>query len=167
MEFLGVDWQPMMAPDLSLLESFARGTIIYFAVFVIMRGTLRRTAGELTMLDFIFVLLVANGAADSMVGGSISVANGLVLILTVVFWNYALNTLSWYLPALQRWTMPPPLQVIREGKLMPRNMRREFLTQDELMAKLREDGIEDVGEVKAAYIEGDGNISIIPFESRA
>lgn len=164
MEFLGVDWQSVMAPDLSLLESFVRGTVIYFAVFVIMRGTLRRTAGELTMLDFIFVLLVANGAADSMVGGSISIANGLALILTIVFWNYALNTLSWYLPALQRWTMPPPLQVVRDGKLIRRNMRKEFLTEDELMAKLREDGIEHVSDVKAAYIEGDGNISIIPHE---
>lgn len=164
MEFLGVDWQPVMAPDLSLVESFVRGTVIYFAVFMIMRGTLRRTAGELTMLDFIFVLLVANGAADSMVGGSISIANGLALILTIVFWNYALNTLSWYLPALQRWTMPPPLQVVRDGNLIRRNMRKEFLTEDELMAKLREDGIEHVSDVKAAYIEGDGNVSIIPHE---
>ena len=165
MGVLDVDWRAMVEPDISLLESFVRGTALYVIVFIIMRSTLRRTAGELTMLDFIFVLLVANGASDSMTGGSISILNGTVIILTVVFWNYAINTVSWHIPIVQRWTTPPPLQVVREGKMIPRNMRKEFLTEDELMAKIREDGVEDIAAVKAAYIEGDGNISVIPYES--
>lgn len=77
-------WEKILQPDLWLFESFLRGTILYFSVLIIMRTTLRRTAGELSMLDFIFVLLVANAASDSMVGGSVSVTNGLVLIITVV-----------------------------------------------------------------------------------
>jgi uncharacterized membrane protein YcaP (DUF421 family) len=161
---LAVNWNDVFTPDVSILESFIRGTVIYFAVFIIMRSTLRRTAGELTMLDFIFVLLVASGAADAMVGGSISAINGIVLILTIVAWNYALNTLSWYFPIIERWTVPPPLQIVRKGRLVRRNMRKEFLTEAELMSKLREDGIESVSDVKAAFIEGDGNISIIAYD---
>lgn len=164
-EVLGFDWNSILVPDISILESFVRATGLYFFVFIIMRSTLRRTAGELSMLDFIFVLLVANGAADAMVGGSISATNGAVLILTVVGWNYALNTLSWHWPALQRLTSPPPLQVIREGKLMHYNMRKEFITKDELMGQLREQGLEDIERVKSAYLEGDGNISVIPYEA--
>lgn len=154
-------WEDILKPDLALTESILRGTILYFAVFIIMRSTLRRTAGELSMLDFIFVLLVANGAADSMVGGSISVLNGIVLILTVVAWNYALNTLSWYIPVLERWTTPPPIQLVKDGEMMRRNMRKEFITTEELMAQLREEGIEDISKVKSALLEGDGNISVI------
>jgi len=160
----GVEWQAVLKPDIPLLESFLRGTVLYFFVFLVMRGTLRRTAGELSMLDFIFVLLVANGASDSMTGGSTSVTNGIVIILTVIGWNYALNSLSWYVPALQRLTSPPPLPVIRDGKMIPRNMRKEFLTREELMAQLREEGIEDISMVKAAHIEGDGNVSVITYE---
>lgn len=161
---LGFDWDILLRPDISILESFARGTILYFFVLIVMRVTLRRTAGELSMLDFIFVLLIANGAADAMVGGSISVTNGLILILTIVAWNYALNTLSWYMPALERLTSPPPLQIIRNGEMMRRNMRKEFITKDELMGKLREEGVEDVSHVKSAYVEGDGKISVIQYE---
>jgi uncharacterized membrane protein YcaP (DUF421 family) len=157
-------WEGILSPDLAITESILRGTIIYFAVFIIMRSTLRRTAGELSMLDFIFVLLVANGAADSMVGGSISVVNGIILILTVVAWNYALNTLSWYIPALERWTTPPPIQLVKDGEMMRRNMRKEFITTEELMAQLREEGFEDISKVKSALLEGDGNISVIPVE---
>jgi len=167
MELTGVDWRAIIEPDVPILESVVRGTILYFFVFTLMRGTLRRTAGELSMIDFIFVLLVANGAADSMTGGAVSITSGIVIILTIVAWNYLLNSLSWYIPALQRWTTPPPLQVIDNGKLLRRNMRKEFLTEDELMAQLREEGIEDVSSVKAAHIEGDGNISVITNDDEA
>ncbi len=43
-------------------------------------------------------------------------------------------------------------------------MRRELVTVDELMGELRLQGISEIGEVKAAYIEGDGRISIIGRE---
>jgi uncharacterized membrane protein YcaP (DUF421 family) len=43
-------------------------------------------------------------------------------------------------------------------------MRKEFLSEQELMAQLREEGIDDVTRVKAAHLEGDGNISVIPYE---
>lgn len=43
-------------------------------------------------------------------------------------------------------------------------MRRELLTKDELMANLRENGVEDLSKVKKAFVEGDGNISFILFD---
>ena len=43
-------------------------------------------------------------------------------------------------------------------------MRREFLTEQELMGHLREQGIAGLADVKAAYIEGDGAISVITGE---
>lgn len=100
-----------------------------------------------------------------MVGGSISVSNGFVTILTVVAWNYLLNTVAWHIPAVERWTLPQPLKIVDEGKMLPRNMRREFITKQELLSQLREEGIEDVSNVKSAYIEGDGNISVIPYDT--
>jgi uncharacterized membrane protein YcaP (DUF421 family) len=51
--------------------------------------------------------------------------------------------------------------VIRDGELLRRNMRREFLTEEELMSRLRQEGISDVKEVKSAHIEGNGNISVV------
>jgi len=164
MLFGGVDWGYIFTPDVPLLESFIRGTVFYVLVFVIMRGTLRRTAGQLTMLDFVFVLLVASGAANAMSGESVAIPNGIVIIVTIVGWNYLFNTLTWYVPMFERLMTPQPLKVIHNGELVVRNMRREFITRDELYTKLREEGIEDASEVREAYIEGDGNMSIIRYD---
>jgi uncharacterized membrane protein YcaP (DUF421 family) len=44
-------------------------------------------------------------------------------------------------------------------------MRRELVTEEELMSQLREQGVEELGRVKAAYVEGDGRISVIADDS--
>jgi uncharacterized membrane protein YcaP (DUF421 family) len=164
MSFSGTDWQEVFTTEYSIVELFVRATVLYFVVFLIMRFTLRRSAGELSMLDFIFVLLVANGAADAMTGGATSIPAGVVTVVTVVLWNFLLNSLGYYFPLIDRLIAPPPLLVIRDGKMVRNNMRREFLTKEELMAQLREQGVDDIARVKTAYLEGDGNISVVTFE---
>jgi uncharacterized membrane protein YcaP (DUF421 family) len=166
MGIFGSDWSDVFAADVPIFELFVRATVLYFSVFIILRSTLRRSAGELSMLDFIFVLLVANGAADAMTGGATSIVAGLVTVVTVVAWNYVLNSLSFYIPLVERLVAPPPLQIVRDGKMLRHNMRKEFLSPNELMGQLREQGIEDVAEVRRAHIEGDGNISVITFDRR-
>jgi len=164
MSQLDVDWKTVFATDIPLLETVVRGSVIYLAVFFLLRLSLRRTAGELTMLDFVFVLLAASAGADAMTGGSTSISNSIVLVATIVAWNYSLNSLGYFVPFIERLVSPSPLQVIRNGKVIRKNMRREFVTTEELHMQLREEGVENVEDVKAAFIEGDGNISVIPFQ---
>ena len=45
--------------------------------------------------------------------------------------------------------------------MLPRNMRTELVTRDELMTHLREEGVSDIGEVEQACMESDGMISVI------
>lgn len=99
-----------------------------------------------------------------MLGGSISITNGVVLVATIVGWNHLLNLLGFRISWFERLMSPPPLQVIRDGQLLRKNMRRELLTLEDLKTHMREDGIQDITHVRSAFVEGDGNISIIPYE---
>ena len=56
---------------------------------------------------------------------------------------------------------PPDLILIENGKMLRKNMRAELVTAEELMAQLRENGIEDCAQVKRACMEADGMISVI------
>jgi uncharacterized membrane protein YcaP (DUF421 family) len=58
------------------------------------------------------------------------------------------------------------LLLIKDGQMLRRNMRQEMITEDELMSKLREQGVENVSEVKKAYLEGDGQVSVITDDSK-
>jgi len=88
------------------------------------------------------------------------VTEGLILIAVLVLWDYALNAASYRFRFIERLVSAPPIPVVRDGKLLRRNMRREFLTEDELMSSLRQQEITSLEEVKLAYIEGDGAITV-------
>jgi uncharacterized membrane protein YcaP (DUF421 family) len=59
---------------------------------------------------------------------------------------------------------PAPLPLIKDGKIMRRNLRQELLTVDDLLGQLREQGVHDVSEVKRSFIESDGHLSVIKFQ---
>nr|WP_269142361.1 YetF domain-containing protein [Sphingomonas sp. IC-11] len=155
------DWLDVFGPETPLFELLARGSALYFGVLALVRLMPRRTGGELATMDLIFVLLIAEAAAHAL-GDYSSVADGLVTIATLMAWNYVINLLSFRFPAVERLVSSPPIQIIRDGELLRRNMRREYVTEEELTAHLREEGLERFDEVKSAHVEGDGKITFIP-----
>lgn len=160
MDLLPEDWTEIFHPEAPLLELLVRGTVLYFGILVLLRIMPRRTGGELATMDLVFVVLIA-GAGTLSLGEYTSLADGMIVIATLMGWNYLVNALSFHVPLIERLVSAPPLQVVRDGKLLRRNMRREWLTEDELMGHLRELGIEDLSEVKAAYVEGEGQITAV------
>jgi len=82
-------------------------------------------------------------------------------VLTIVAWNWLLDWASYRFAIVRRFAEPPKLTLISRGVPQRRNLRREFITMDELEAKMREQGIEKISDVKAAYLEADGQISVI------
>jgi uncharacterized membrane protein YcaP (DUF421 family) len=108
--------------------------------------------------------MIADAAQNAMAGEYKSVTEGFVLVGTIVFWDYLLDYLSYRFPGFRHWITPSPLPLIQDGKMVRRNMRQELVTREELMEHLREQGIEDITDVKEACLEGDGQISVIKKE---
>jgi uncharacterized membrane protein YcaP (DUF421 family) len=160
MEFLPANWLKVFAPETPFWELVARGAVLYFGILILMRFMPRRTGGELATMDLIFVILIAEAAAHAM-GDYTSLTDGILLIAILMAWNYLVNFLSYHIPLVEKLVSAPPLQVVKDGRLLRRNMRREFLTEEELMDHLRQEGIENLKDVKEAYIEGEGKITVI------
>lgn len=155
-----VDFAKVFHIEVSVVELIFRGSILYLGILFLFRVLPRRTGGELAMMDLIFVLLIAEAATHSL-GGYSSVTEGFIVIVTLMAWNYLFNFLSYYIPFFEKVVSAPPLTVIKNGKMLKRNMRREYLTEEELIDHLRIEGIDDIQEVKSAHVEGDGKISVV------
>jgi uncharacterized membrane protein YcaP (DUF421 family) len=87
----------------------------------------------------------------------------MILISTIVGWNWLLDGACFHWPAARRFANPESLVLIRAGQVMSANLAREWISTDELRSKLREQGIENPREVRVARLEGDGQISVIPY----
>jgi len=156
-----MDWKSIFLPDTPLLEIILRGSLMYMALFTMLRVILKRQTGTLGMTDLLLITLLADAAQNAMAGEYKSISDGIVLVGTIVFWNYALDWLSFKSPWFARLIEPAPLPLIKDGKILRKNMRQEFITEDELMMQLRQQGLDDVSKVKQAAIESDGQISVI------
>jgi uncharacterized membrane protein YcaP (DUF421 family) len=162
---LNFDLSSVFVFSVSPLELILRGTLMYWFLFTVFRFVLRRDVGSLGVSDFLFVVILGDAAQNAMIGNATSATDGMVLIATLVFWSYALDFMSFRFPAIERLTAAPRLCLVRNGKMLRRNMRRELITDQELGAKIRQEGVEDIAMVKWMYLEADGEMSLIRQET--
>ena len=134
---------------------------MYLIIFGLMRVVLKRQAGGIGTTDVLVIVLLAEVAGNGFSADYQSLSEGAVLVGTVLFWSYAIERLVHRFPAVERLLRPPTLLLVEDGRMLRRNMRAELVTQEELMAQLRENGVDDIGEVKRACMEADGMISVV------
>lgn len=147
---------------MELLEIAGRSLVVYAAVLVGMRLGGRRELGQLTPFDVVVVLLVANAVQNAMVGPDTTLQGGLVSAATLLLANAAVARLRIGSPRLRELVEGVPLVLIQHGEWVTRNLRHEDLTEDEVMAAVREHGdIGDVHDVALAVLEDDGSISVV------
>ena len=160
LSFIQVDWNSVFVPSLSILEVILRGSLIYLFLFVVLR-VLRRGAGAIGISDLLVVVLIADAAQNAMGSEYRSVTEGVVLVLTIVGWDYLFDWLGYRIPALRPVLRPSALLLIKNGKLQKHNMRKEMLSEEELLGELREQGVSNIAEVKFGFIESNGHISVV------
>jgi uncharacterized membrane protein YcaP (DUF421 family) len=159
-----MDWAGMLAPDKSLLESFARGSAVYLSIIVLFRVAMRRQGGSIGLPDIMLVVLVSECVSGSLSAESKSIPNGLTAVAALLFWSFVFDRLGHRWPWFQRLLEPRPLVLVRDGKPVRENLDCEGITDDELKAQLRLNGVEDESRVKLATLEADGEVSVIPKE---
>lgn len=137
-----------------------RAAVLYFAILLLLRVMPRRTGGELGTMDLVMILLVTEAATHSL-GGYGSLGDGLFVIAVLMLIDYGVNAMSYRARWFERLVASPPLPIVLHGKLQRRNMRREFITEDELRAELRAHDIDDLSEVERACVEPEGEITFV------
>jgi uncharacterized membrane protein YcaP (DUF421 family) len=153
----------MTVPDLpaDLLGVVGRTVIVYVGVIVILRVAGKREVAQLSMLDFVLILLIANGVQNAMVGDNVTVAAGLTAALTLVVADRVLAVLQVRSARFRRVVEGEPRLLVHDGTVLARAMRQEGITDDELMSALRQHGLTRVEDASLAVLETNGAISII------
>ena len=156
-----MDWAWLVDFKVPAWELILRGSAMYWFLFLIFRLVLRRDVGAVGVADVLLVVLVADASQNAMTGGYTSVAEGAVLVATLIGWNLLLDWMAYRFPWAYRLVEPPPLLLIRGGRVLHKNLRSEMITLAELRGHLRQHGVESFDEVKAAWYESDGQFSVI------
>ena len=160
------DWHAMFVPTTPLLEIVLRGTLMYLALFVLLRIVPARQVGAVSTADLLVVVLIADVSQNAFSADYKSLTEGLILAGTIVFWNYAIDLAGFKWRAFERLVEEPRLTLVEDGEILWDNMGKERITHAELMSQLRQQGVESPAEVKLASLEPNGRISVISREGR-
>ena len=158
---MSLDWSGIFGIETSPLELIVRGSAMYLFLFLVFRVVIRRRVGSVGMADILILVIVADAAQNGMAGEYRTVTEGAILISTIIAWSVLADFLTYKSPRLQKLLEPPPLLLIENGRVNRRNLRHEFLSEDELKAKLREHGVTDYAQVEKAFLESEGEVSVI------
>jgi uncharacterized membrane protein YcaP (DUF421 family) len=160
MEGASMDWIEWFVPTGSLLEMLVRGTVMYLALFCFLRFLPRRQIGALAVSDLLVLVLIADAAQNGMAGEYRSITEGLVLVATILLWDFVIDWLDYRFPGLQL-NIGKPVMVIHNGRLLKKNLEKQYVSEGELMSQLRLQGVDDLRSIRKAYVEGDGRLSVI------
>ena len=160
-----MDWGDVFRLTVNPFELIVRGTSVYWFIFILFRVVLRRGAGAVGIADVLLLVLIADAAQNAMSGDYKSVTDGVILVSTIIGWSVLVEWLAYRFPAMGKLLEPSPLALVENGRPNRRNLRQEFMSEDELLSKLREHGIERIEDVKRATMESDGSVSVVPKKS--
>jgi uncharacterized membrane protein YcaP (DUF421 family) len=162
-----MDWPSIFELRTPVLEIFVRGSVMYLMLFLLLRVVVKRETGTTGTTDLLVLVLIADAAQNAMAGEYTSITDGLILVAVIIGWSYLLDFLALRSRTAAKLIRPRPLRLIRDGKVMHRNLRQEMVRPEELEGLLREQGIEDVDEVWEAWMESDGQFSVITRETHS
>lgn len=149
-------------PELeNILDVVLRSSVVYALLIVVFRLAGKRHVAQLSLIDFILILLVSNAVQNAMVGEDTTLGGGIVAALTLVAINVILTKLTVKNKFISKIVEGEPKLLLRDGNVLANVLNKENLTIQELEEAVRKAGHNNLSEVALAILETDGSISVI------
>src|SRR5690348_5350754 len=123
---MSVDWSELFKLSVSPIELIVRGSLMYWFLFALFRIVIRRRVGAVGMGDMLILVIVADAAQNAMAGEYRSITDGFILVGTLIAWTVFTDWLTYKSRFLEKLLQPPPLPLVREGRILHRNLRHEM-----------------------------------------
>jgi uncharacterized membrane protein YcaP (DUF421 family) len=146
-------------------EIVIRAAVVYFFVIIGLRLTGRRALGQLNTPDVVLVLIIANAVQNAMLGPDTSLIGGLIAAGTLLIVNAISSEVRSRSRRATRFFEGEPVILVNHGRLIPENLRRQHIGEDELAEALHEHGLESAAQVKLCILEIDGSLSVVPMDA--
>ncbi|WMR30846.1 DUF421 domain-containing protein [Metapseudomonas otitidis] len=147
------------------MDAVFRAAAIYFALLVIFKFSGRRSLSEITIFDFVLLLIIGEATQQALLGDDFSVTNAVLVIVTLISIDVVLTRLQWRWPRFDLWLEGSPVIVVEHGALLKSRLDAARLREEDILEAAREKhGLERLEQIRYAIVERNGKISIIPAQ---
>ncbi|MEJ7647046.1 MAG: YetF domain-containing protein [Chryseolinea sp.] len=161
------DWERILvnnAPATFFLEVVFRSAVMFLALLIGLKVAGRRGVKQLSIFELVIVISLGSAAGDPMFYKDVGLLHALVVLIVVLALYRMLTWLTAKSTLFEKFLEGVTECLIDEGKISFQTFQRESLAQDEFFTELRLKNVDHLGQVKRAYLETSGDISVFFYE---
>src|SRR5690242_19313889 len=138
-----------------------RATFLFLFVYLLTRIVGRRELSSLEPFDLILLVVIGDAVQQGLTQDDYSVTGAFLAIGTIAMMQLIVSYTNFRFPKLRPFLDGEPIVVVQDGKPIEKNLRRERVTMDDLLAAARQQNIASLDDVAWAVMETSGAMSFI------
>jgi len=146
------------------VETILKTIFLYFFVIAIYRIMGKKELGQLSIVDLMVSILIAELIAIS-IDSEVSILASIIPIIALVVLQILVSYLSLKSDKFRYLLEGRPTVIIKNGKLNFKAMSNIRYSLDDLIMQLRLQGVKSIEKVKYAVLENNGNLSVFKDDS--
>lgn len=148
------------------MDVVLRATAMFAIVFLLLRLLGKRELGQLAPFELVTLVVIGDLIQQGVTHNDFSLTGATLAIGTFAFWTVVIGWISYFSPHAEKYLSGEPRVIVRDGRILRGNMRRERMTMMELESEMRLAGIGSLHDVAWAILEPNGKISFIGADEK-
>ena len=144
-----------------LVRVVVLGVLGYVALIVMLRASRKRTLAQMNVFDFVYIVVMGELLAMTIMDDHVSLARGLVALAVLILLQAFISWLTTKSERVERFINGEPTLLFHRGRFLRDAMRAQRVTEDEILSAAREEGVADMGDVEAVVLETNGSFSVV------
>lgn len=145
-----------------LARTVVVGVAAYGLLIAMLRASGKRTLSKMNAFDFVVTVALGSTLATVLLNRSVPLAEGVAALALLICLQYAITWLAVRVPAVQALVKSEPTLLLHDGCYLDQALKRQRVTRDEVLAALRQSGMDDPAGARSVVLETDGSLSVIP-----
>lgn len=137
------------------------GIAAYVALVVLLRVSGKRTLSKLNAFDFIVTVALGSTLATILVGPDVAFAEGVTALIVLIGMQYVVTWMQLRSRRFRGLVKAEPTLLFYRGDFVGSHMRTERVTEEEVLAAARSEGLASLSDVEAVVLETDSSISVV------
>ncbi len=161
------DWGRILLGDLPgqfLLEVTIRTVLMFAVIFIGMRATGKRAVRQLSIMELVLIVGLGSAAGDPMFYNDVGLLPALVVFIVVILVYRSLTRLAAKSIKMEKLIEGESFLIVENGEFTIDSFNKEDLGQDEFFMEMRIKNVEHLGQIRKAYLETNGQVSIFFYE---
>ncbi len=159
---MDVMWHDLFSPGVPILDKLIRTVFVYAFLVIGLRLAGKRELGQLNTFDLVVLLLLSNTVQNAIIGPDNSALGGIVGGAMLLAINWVTVRFLYHHDWLDNLVEGTSVVLVDHGRINRRNLARQLITESELLAACRHQGIQHISDIETAILETSGAISIFP-----